>query len=111
MDKNAQAFFTVENLNIFFNGDRVNIWPHRCGWWLVAGGRPYGRLVAAVGAATRPDGWWDPARHLARCGARRLRPLCLFGFLGSLASIHAKIPQRSAGMANFFTVYSAAPLR
>jgi hypothetical protein len=94
----------------FVIGDRVNIWPHRCGWWLVAGGRPYGRLVAAVGAATRPDGWWDPARHLARCGARRPRPLCLFSFLGSLVSIPAKIPQRSAGMADFFTVHSAAPL-
>lgn len=36
--------------------------------------RPGGALVAASDAATRPGGWWDPARHLARCGALMAPP-------------------------------------
>ena len=41
-------------------------------------------LVAAVGAATRPSGWWGPARHLARWWAPVAPdPPCLFGFLGA----------------------------
>ena len=85
---------------------------------LVGAGGRWWALVAAVGAATRPSGWWGPARHLTGWWAPVApAPPCLFSFRGSAvdlltaaANINQAIVQRFPIVADIFTVHCGGPL-
>jgi hypothetical protein len=89
MVRKSQAFLTVENWNILLMGIE---WKIAASLRRVTGGRPYGALVAAVGAATRHCGWWDPARHLARWWAPVAPPRLAY----SVFKVHRHLRRRWA---------------